>query len=494
MADLPEPRVGYLWVPHLPLAIALRGRPELEGGQVIVGGDPLGGGSVLDASEECLAAGVRIGRPLREAREYCPDAAVLPADPRADRRAHDALLDLVAEVAPRVEDDGPGRALFAPDRPVGYGDGRWLLATLRGAARERLGLRPRLALAPGPFAARVAAERDPEAATGAPVVPAGGVAVYLAPLPVDVLPLPPRALERLRLLGITTVGRFAGLPRAGLARRFGAEAVGAHDLARGEDGRAVVGRGSPDARTARQPFESPVETQQPLVAAAERLLEGLCAELRAEGKAFRKLSVAVEGESGAAVERTAELRAPATAPGDCRSILRSLVLAAAIGEPATAVSVALSVMAPAAAEQPELFGEATARGDRTRRLREATREIGRRYPAGLRRVVPSEIPTLLDEHRFSLLPYEPDGGERGVPREIPPAALRTADIERRGGRPCLVEGGRRDELLSVHGCWRAEEWWPEEVERVYWRVRARSGRILTLARDAAGWRLVEVLD
>ena len=67
-------------------------------------------------------------------------------------------------------------------------------------------------------------------------------------------------------------------------------------------------------------------------------------------------------------------------------------------------------------------------------------------------------------------------------------------MEGRGGRTYLVEGGRLDELVAVHGCWRAEEWWPDAVERVYWRVLARSGRVLTLSRDDSGWRLVEVFD
>jgi hypothetical protein len=158
-----------------------------------------------------------------------------------------------------------------------------------------------------------------------------------------------------------------------------------------------------------------------------------------------------------------------------------------------ALSVALSAVGAATPEQPELFREATDRDERRRRLGEAAREVGRRYPARLRRISPGEVPTLLDEHRFTLLPYEDDGG-RPTPPEVPPGALRGVLVERRGGRPHLVEAGRRDELVAVYGCWRAEEWWPEAVERVYWRVRARSGRVLTLSRDAEGWRLVEVLD
>ncbi|MDP9478003.1 MAG: DNA polymerase Y family protein [Actinomycetota bacterium] len=491
--DIPEARVGYLWVPHLALSVVLRERPEPGGGQVIVAEDRAGGGVVMDASDECLAMGVRVGRPIREAREYCPGAVVLPADHEAIRRAHEELLGVVEQLAPEVEDDGLGRVLFAPDRPVCLEDARWMLATLRAMVRKQLGLRTHLALAPGPFAARVAAEHAPEAATGTPVIPAGEVAAYLAPLPLGVLPLPPRALERLRLLGIATVGQFARLPRGGLARRFGREAVGAHKLAHGEDPRRVVGRIPPEIRTARHAYEPPVESLEPLLAVASRLLEGLCAELRAEGKAFRRISIMVEEESGEASERTAELRRSVTTLAGCRAVLRSLVQGAAPGGAVTAITVALSAIAPAESEQLGLFGDGSIRDERKRRLEEATREVGRRYPRRLRRVVPSDLPTLLDEHRFALLPYDPDGGH-DVPPEVPPSSLRRIEVERRDGRPYIIEEGRWDEILSVHGCWRAEEWWPREIERVYWRVRTRSARVLTLGRDAEGWRLVEVLD
>jgi len=86
-AGLSAVGIGYLWIPHLPLAVALRQHLEAAGQPAIVGGRPTSDGVVVDASDECLAAGVRLGQPLREAWECCREAAFLPADPDADRRA-----------------------------------------------------------------------------------------------------------------------------------------------------------------------------------------------------------------------------------------------------------------------------------------------------------------------------------------------------------------------------------------------------------------------
>ncbi|MBI2942238.1 MAG: hypothetical protein HYY04_17555, partial [Chloroflexi bacterium] len=81
------------------------------------------------------------------------------------------------------------------------------------------------------------------------------------------------------------------------------------------------------------------------------------------------------------------------------------------------------------------------------------------------------------------------------PRPVaPPDPRPRVQIERRGERVYLVNAGRWDELVAVHGCWRAEEWWPEVTTRTYWRMRTRSGQVCTLSHDIKGWRLVEVLD
>lgn len=486
----PGAGVGYLWIPQLPLALARRRHPELADRPLVVGGSPTSDGLVVDASAECLAAGARPGRPLREAWECCPEAAFVPAAPDAERRAHAAVLDLIETMAVAVEDEGLGRACFALHRPVGGEEGRWLLARLRTLVRARVGFRARVALAPVRFAARVAAERDPVAAE-APVVLEGDVAAYLAPLPLDALPLGPRALERLRRLGVATVGAFARLPRDGVRRRFGPEAVAAHRLAWGEDDRPIIPRRRPEVRVARHAFEPPVETLAPLLAVAERLLADLCAGLTVEGKACRSLAVTVEGAASAAAERAANLRAPTAAVADCRTTLRVLVEALAAGGPVAAITVRLEVLGPSGGEQLRLFAEAANGDRRRRRLAAAVREVERRYPARLRRVAPSALPTLLDEHQFAMLPYEPDGQPAPPAR---PTTARRVRVERRDERRYLVAGGCWDELVAVHGCWRAEEWWPAEVARVYWRARTRSGRVVTLSRDASGWRLVEVFD
>lgn len=486
-------RVGYLWIPHLPLVVALRRRPDLDGHPTIVADDAAGDGIVRDASDECFGAGVRMGQPLREAREFVPSAGCLPADSVAERRLHEAALDLLDDLTPAVEDDGLGRAYFVVDVSA-VGGVEHFLTALRGHLLARCGVRARLAVAPGKFPARIAVEHDLRCASGTPVVLEDGVAPYLAPLPVAVLPLAPQARDRLRLLGIVTVGQFARLPRDGLTRRFGSEAALAHTLAQGRDERPVVPRRRPETRAAHYTFEPAVVAVAPLLAVADRLVTHLCRSLQADGKAFRQLVVAVEHEAGGSAERVAALRQPTTTLDPCRTTLRLLVEALATGGPVTTVGVTLAALTTANGAQLTLLDQGVVDDERRRRLDGALQEVTRRYPSRLLRATRRNLPTLLDEYQFALLPLEP-GDERQAPlAEIRLATARPVEIARRGARLYLIDRGRWEELIARHRSWRADEWWPDPVRRTYWRVRTRSRRICTLAHDADGWRLVDTWD
>jgi hypothetical protein len=67
------------------------------------------------------------------------------------------------------------------------------------------------------------------------IVPAGEAAEFLAPRSVATLARPELAVT-LQRLGVTTLGQFAALPAPNVSDRFGADAVAAHRVARGESG------------------------------------------------------------------------------------------------------------------------------------------------------------------------------------------------------------------------------------------------------------------
>ncbi|TME40429.1 MAG: hypothetical protein E6I57_05420 [Chloroflexi bacterium] len=155
-----------------------------------------------------------------------------------------ALLPHVGIVAPGIyacDLAGTERVLGAPSR----------IARVIVERLARSGAPAAVAVAVTPFAARVAAERTADGDVRLVTEPRE----YLAPLPLEVLPIDPKLVDELGLLGMRSVGDFAALPRGAVFDRFGRGAARAHALAR----RAVIGarrlrprrathRGAPRAR------------------------------------------------------------------------------------------------------------------------------------------------------------------------------------------------------------------------------------------------------
>src|SRR2546423_1326622 len=83
-----------------------------------------------------------------------------------------------------------------------------------------------------PFVARVAAARTP--AGKASEIPAGAERAFLDPLPLEVLPLDPKVIEELVLLGVRRIGDFVALPRGSVTDRFGHATAIAYALATAE--------------------------------------------------------------------------------------------------------------------------------------------------------------------------------------------------------------------------------------------------------------------
>ena len=501
-------RVGYLRFPQLSIQVARLRHPSLRGQPLIVGGDAASPGQVLDASEECLTAGVKRGMAIREALELIPSATCLPADPDRDAVVFEHALDLLERFSDVIEENGREGAWFVPAGPFPHAgtssrgaEERRLGAAIVDGVAVALGLDVRAGIGPGKFVARIAAER---AASGAvEVVDDREAAAYLAPLPINALPLLPRSIERLKLLGISTVGAFAQLPADALPRRFGPESSLAWRIARGNDDAPLVPRRRPETRSMRQTFEPPIEDRELLLTAARSLLDRVSRLLQEQGRAFRSLSIAIGLEDGRIVDQQVNLRAPTNDPRRCLQVLRAMIDALTLERSVASIAVRVEAIEHETAAQGELFDRA--RAERRERVAQSIAEIARRYRGRLRRIVPGDSPSsLFDDRRLLLLPYEPDGraNERPIGQAMAEPATRARPIRLigQGKRIFLVEAGvywsERDEIVALHARWEADDWWPKPTRRTYYRVRTRRGLIVTLAHDHERkvWLLVERFD
>ena len=239
------------------VACELRRRPELSGQPVVVGGTGRRG-VVAAASYEARRYGVFSAMPSATARRLCPSAVFLPGDHALYAAVSRDVRDIFGRVTPLVEPLALDEAfLDVTGARALLGDGVTIAHRLRGEIHDELGLECSVGVAPNKFLAKLASvdakpRPSPDGITPGPgvfEVRPGEELAYLHPLPVGRLwGVGPATLERLRRMGVTTVGDLAALAPEAVIASLG-KAHGRHllDLAAA----ATSGRSNPSATSSR---------------------------------------------------------------------------------------------------------------------------------------------------------------------------------------------------------------------------------------------------
>jgi DNA polymerase-4 len=224
-------------------AVEQRDHPELRGRPVIVGADPRGGlgrGVVSTASYEARRFGVGSAMPISRAYKLCPQGVFVPVDMDRYGRVSDELMAILGRYTDLVEPVSIDEAfLDVTGSRRAFGPPLEMARQMKAAIVAELRLTASVGLATSKLVAKVASDlRKPD---GLVVVPPGGEADFLAPLPVRRLwGVGPKMEEALLRLGIQTIGEVAALDPSRLARRIGTHGHDLQRLARGEDDRPVV--------------------------------------------------------------------------------------------------------------------------------------------------------------------------------------------------------------------------------------------------------------
>jgi len=210
----------------------------------------------------------------------------------ASDQLHARSLATLRALLPHVGIDAPG--IYLCDLA---GTERILGAPARVARRivERLAhvnAPAAVAVAQTPFAARVAAERTADGDVRLVTEPRE----YLAPLPLEVLPIDPKLVDELGLLGMRSVGDFATLPRGAVFERFGRGAARAHALARAEDEERVRADPPPKRIRARRVWEDAIVSRDQLLFALKTAIDELSSALASDGLAALRIAVRLERE------------------------------------------------------------------------------------------------------------------------------------------------------------------------------------------------------
>jgi protein ImuB len=384
-------------IPRFRLIAATSGNRETLARPAALAPEPGAAQLIGEVSEPAERFGLRAGMRIGEALSRCPELALVPPDLERAERSWEEALRRLEGIGAQVESGRAGEAFFEArglNRLWGGIEG------VLKRVRQQLGRSVRLGAGPGRFCAYVAA------ASSAGIVPDGRAREFLEQLPVSLLcgrlgdreeaDDLPNELER---LGISTLGRLAGLPRDAVSDRFGRLGLRARRLARGEDDPL---RPRPVREAIAVELELPEAVSGPqLERALELLISRLLAHSERRGRTLRTLRLSARLATGGGWRRQIALR---RASAD-RSRLADALLPHLTLLPAPAATLRLEAMAlgPETGEQLSLSSPDE---ERRRRIAEAVRQT--RSAAGadsLMRVLEVDPESRVPERREVLMPF-----------------------------------------------------------------------------------------
>src|SRR5437588_10763433 len=297
--------VACLLIPGFGLRAALRRQPGLALRPAALGPGPGTEALLGPVTAAAERQGVRPGMRLGEALASCPGLVLVEQDPAVAEQGWEEILQALEDSGFAVDSTQVGTVYFET----------------RGVERLYGGLeaalKRALAAVGTTWDARVgAAERRFAALAAATVARAGQALIvsdervpeFLAPLPLEVVPMDPRRRAELRELGVKKIGQLAGLPGSAVAERLGPDGRRAWGLARGGKAARVRGRRPPAEIVEALEFPEAIGNELTLRRAFAALLETLMARPERADRFVRKLALSARLVGGGSWQRTAKLR------------------------------------------------------------------------------------------------------------------------------------------------------------------------------------------
>lgn len=313
-AVYPERETSRRWVLHIDMdaffaSCEQLARPTLRGRPVLVGG--IGGrGVVAGASYEARVFGARSAMPMHQARRLVGvTAVVVPPRSAVYQVLSERVFETLRERVPVLETLSYDEAFAEPAELAG-GDAelvREFGEQLRARVFDATGLVASIGAGTGKQLAKIASGlAKPD---GVMVVAPGEQHALFARLPVRKLwGIGPVAENKLRSLGIQTVGAFAALPETEAVSILGGS-IGAalHRLARGDDDRPVAERAEAKQISAETTYEHDLVNMTELRPAIDDMAAAAHRRLAEDGRSARTVVLKLRRSDMSIVTRSTTL-------------------------------------------------------------------------------------------------------------------------------------------------------------------------------------------
>ncbi len=217
-------------------AVELQRNPKLRNKPVAVGGrEDMRHGIILTANYIAKPYGVKTGMAIWQAKQLCPDLVVLPPDMDEYIRFSKMAKEIYETYTDQVEMYGLDEGWLDVTGSVGiYGSPMMIAETISQRIQFELGITVSIGVSFNKVFAKLGSDyRKPNAITR---IERDNYKEIVFPLPVkDLFYVGPRTTEKLRTVGIHTIGQLAEAPVDFLVQRLGKMGGILHAFANGLD-------------------------------------------------------------------------------------------------------------------------------------------------------------------------------------------------------------------------------------------------------------------
>lgn len=314
-ATAPPRKIVHVDMDAFYASVEQRDDPSLRGRPVVVAWR--GNRSVVcAASYEARRFGVRSAMPAISAERLCPEAIFIPPDFTRYKAVSRTVREIFRRHTDLIEPLSLDEAyLDVTENKTDLPTATRVAKAIRQEIREELNLTASAGVAPNKFLAKIASDwRKPD---GLFVIQPQDVSTFLLPLEVGRIPGVGKVTEeRLKQMGVGTVGDLLELELPTLQLQFGRYGLRLYELARGIDHNPVIPNRPPKSISAEDTFERdlPLADTEELI---RRLSEKVWMGSRKDGRAPRTVVLKLKTSEFAILTRS---HTPPNPPGSCEEL------------------------------------------------------------------------------------------------------------------------------------------------------------------------------
>lgn len=299
---------------------------------------------ITTVCERAARLGVRPGMSMAAALALTPQLEMRSRDPQREQQLLEHLAARAQRFTPRVSLVPPESLLLEVKGSLHLFGGAEELC--RAVERECLaaGVKPLLSLAPVPLAALAGAR----AGRGFIVTQPAHLMGHLASLPLTTLRWPPEILQRLKQIGVSTIGEALRLPRSGFARRFGKAQLATLDRVAGRDADLRANFQLRERFRRRDELLHELEHHEAILATLEPVLQELGQFLKARQCGITRLDCVLHHRHAPHTRCILRLAAPAANARHLAKLLGEKLAALSLPEPVRSCELRSGALIPRA--------------------------------------------------------------------------------------------------------------------------------------------------